>query len=242
MNLKLGGLVSLCVAACLPMAAIATQVQVPPKTLDTLETHAEDALDHAANQQWGLVRQDARATVTAWRTLRSDLVKQNVPRSTVSAMDQRVAEFDRAASAQAPNRLMIEQRANAVTALVPDVEAHYRTAVPVQVGRLDYLGRQIQLDHQANQPSEARRHAGTLRSAWSTLRSQALQVAPTAARAIDRDVAQIASGPTSRAAMLASKDLLDKVDELEKGFLTASTKRSMGGGAGSAPGGRHQAP
>lgn len=230
MNLRTASL-SLLVAACLPLAATAAPLKPPPKALDTLESHAEDAIDHAANREWSRVHQDVRATVSAWRALRPDLVRAKLPASTLQAMDQRVAAFQRLDRASAMSPLKLQEQANAVTALVPDLQARYQTKVPAVVSRMDYLGRQVQLDNQAKDPQQARAHAKDLRAAWQGLRTRAEQVAPGAIRAIDRDVASITRQPTSQAASLAAKNLLDRVDDLEKGFLTANAK-SAGGGAG----------
>jgi len=217
----------------LPLAARAAALPAPPAALDLFESCAEDTIDHAARANWSQVHRDVRDVTLVWAHLRGQLAAQQVPDPLLKQIDQRVVAL--ADVEQSPTRtpLQVEQKANAVTAFIPDLQKYYKTPVPPQIARLDYLGRQILLDRKAGDPQQAAADSRKLVLAWQEIRPSAHKVARRPAQAIDRDVALISAVPVTAQAVRATRDLLDRVDQLESGFAVASSRSAaQGGGAG----------
>ena len=147
--------------------------QAVPASLGTVESGAEDTIDLAR-------RRDRAAVVTTSRELReaargaaaADLRAADVPADRIAALQDRARLV--AALARGAGFLRISLAANQVSALMPDLYAHYADPVPPDVLKLDYLDREAQLRSLAGDRRSVRAAVRELSSTWEKLRPQVI--------------------------------------------------------------------
>jgi hypothetical protein len=148
--------------------APATRKRVP-KSLGTVESAAEDAIDFAREG-------DRPSVVTATRKLRraasgkaaADLRRARVPEDRIALLQERARVV--AALAPRADLLRISLGANQVSALMPEFYARYADPVPPDVLKLDYLDREAQLRSLAGDRPGVRAAVRDLSSTWAALR------------------------------------------------------------------------
>jgi hypothetical protein len=144
-----------------------------PRSLGTVESGAEDAIDFAHEG-------DRPKVVTAIRALRraadgkaaTDLRKAQVPEDRIAALQDRARLV--AAIARRAQLLRVSLAANQVSALMPEFYARYADPVPPAVLKLDYLDREAQLRSQAGDRATVRAAVRDLSSTWAGLRQDVI--------------------------------------------------------------------
>ena len=67
---------------------------------------------------------------------------------------------------QAKNAYAAKVKANAITRVIPDIYDHYQVTVPTDLGRLDYLEREILLNVEKGDWTAARNTAAEVLRVW----------------------------------------------------------------------------
>ena len=206
-------------AAC-SSSTVPTSESRPPRSLDALEAASEDVIDQLPRGRWTRVDADVRDMQRSWHGYRREAVTVDARQ----AMPLGRALRDLATKAGVRDRLGTEQAANDVSASVIELIGHYRLGHPVQVGRLDVIGRQIVIDVERSDDDRARSDVDAARRQWTEVRASVLRHrgARVAARS-DRVVTRLraaAAAQDRRALENGANDLLELVDRMERLYRT----------------------
>ena len=91
-----------------------------------------------------------------------------VPEAIVNEIRTRLTMLE--TQVQAKNAYAAKVQANAITRVIPDVYDHYRVTVPTDLGRLDYLGREILLNVEKGDWAAGRNTAAEVLRVWTRLK------------------------------------------------------------------------
>jgi hypothetical protein len=200
-------------AAASTTSSVAVTEEVVPASLVNAGEYGENVYDYAKANDWKNANVKVIALKDAAKTVRTDVRKQSVA---VDRLDQNVAALDRAVTAK--DRQATMREANQVTFVVADMTTAYKLSVPIEVTRLDYYGRELEVWAQAQDANKLQATARETRRTWDSLRPNVAAKNATEAKKFDALVAQVESakapGDYPRVATL----VLNEVDNLEKLF------------------------
>ena len=190
---------------------------VPP-ALRTVESAAEDTIDHAlAGDRAKAVRTSDALLAAADGPARRALTDAGVARGPIEDLHTRSAEVARLAPKG--DLLAVALAANHAFELVPGFFARYRSRVPAGVLSLDHLDFEAKLRARAHDAPRLRAASTRLRSTWGRLRPgvrRAGGARPAAAFAAHvRRLERLAAGSAGAEAAREAQHGLDLVDELE---------------------------
>lgn len=191
-----------------------------PGALVEIESAAEDTVDLAlSGDRSQLVATAARLQALSAGGGAKGLLDAGVPRSSVTELGRRAARV--AFEAGRGTLVGAALAANAVSALMPGLYARFRSSVPPDVFRLDYLDREAQLRSLAGNRSAVVAAVAKLAATWTHVEPKVLRAGGTAQTAAYR--AHVAA--MRRLARPAGKRLVEEavrglalVDELERVF------------------------
>jgi hypothetical protein len=202
--------------ACADSGATATRSgSRPPHPLVLLEAASEDVIDQVPQGRWTRVDRVVADMQDVWRRYRATVTGEAPGLG--ARLDRAVPAM--AAAAGTRDGLGTEQAANDLSAAVVELLGRGSAAPPVQVGRLDVIGRQVVIDVARARFAAARRSAATAATQWSTIRADARARDRRVARAVDRAIARLqahAGVGDGLATRNDSNDLLELVDALER--------------------------
>lgn len=115
-----------------------------PDPLNTIEAQAEDIIDIVPANRWDDVATDVQTVQDNWSTYRDQALNDGAARDLIAQFDQALTDLQAAADARQPAETM--QAANDLSAATVELYALYDAGHPVDIGRLDVIGRQIVLD------------------------------------------------------------------------------------------------
>jgi hypothetical protein len=201
-------------AAMPPTASSAvTKTESAPTSLSNAGEYGENVYDYAKANDWKNADVKVAALRDAIKNVRTDVKKQG---AAVDRLDTNVAALDRAVTAK--DRQAAMREANQVTFDVADMTAAYKLSVPVEVTRLDYYGRELEVWAQAQDAKKLQATARELRRTWDSLRPAVEAHKATEAKKFDALVAQVESAKTFADYARAATPVLNEVDNLEKLF------------------------
>jgi uncharacterized protein YcbX len=134
----------------------------------------------------------------------------------VDRLDTNVAALDRAVTAK--DRQAAMREANQVTLDVANMTTAYKLIVPVEVTRLDYYGRELEVWAQAQDANKLQATAREMRRTWDSLRPSVEKHKATEAKRFDALVAQVESARAPADYARVATPVLNEVDNLEKLF------------------------
>jgi hypothetical protein len=209
-------------------AAAATAAAAPqarsrppvPASLTALESNAEDLVDVAlAHDRAGVNAKASALAAAAGGTTGATLVAAGTSKRDIAALKGLVTLVARLSHAGSYTSVALA--ANAVSARVTELYAHFADPVPVAVRRLDYLDREAQLRSLAGQAKAVPPVVARLAATWTPLRRSVVgHGGATVATAYTRHVAamrRLAKAPGS-AFRREAVNGLNLVDELESVF------------------------
>lgn len=115
-----------------------------PQAVLSIEGEAEDAIDTVYQANWDKVRADAEAISTNWGELIASPASEGVTDSQRASMDEAIADLRNAVDAK--DELLARQAANDVSKVVVDVFDLFEFNIPSDIGRLDWMERQVIID------------------------------------------------------------------------------------------------
>ena len=182
-----------------------------PAALSQLGEDAETIYDAVKADDWVT----ARRRVASIRRPAADIVRQWPAKSEAAALESALPALEAAVKARRRDAALRE--ANRLTLIAAEMASVFSPPVPLAVTRLDYLGRELEIWSQPNDPPRLEATAADIRATWQQLRP-ALD-----ARRDARIVAELdglvtrlhAAQPPYRA---LAGELLDAVDRLEAVF------------------------
>jgi PBP1b-binding outer membrane lipoprotein LpoB len=193
-------------------AAVITEERVPT-SLSNAGEYGENVYDYAKANDWKNADIRLAALRDAVKQVRTDV---NNKSAAVDLLDGNVAALDRAVTAR--DRQPAMREANQVTLGVADMTTAYKLSVPVEVTRLDYYGRELEVWAQAKDANKLQATAREMRQTWESLRPSVEAHSATEAKKFDALVAQVESAKTPAGYARVATLVLDEVDNLEKLF------------------------
>lgn len=190
-----------------------TTAESLPSSLSNAGEYGENIYDYAKANDWKNANAKVAALKDAVKTVRTDVKNQS---AAVDRLEAKVAALDRAITAK--DRQPAMREANQVTLDVADMTAAYKLSVPVEVTRLDYYGRELEVWAQTQDANKLQATAREMRRTWNSLRPSIEAHKPTEAKRFDALVAQVESAKTSADYARVATPVLNEVDNLEKLF------------------------
>lgn len=202
-------------------AEAAESVSVPA-SLGATESDAEGIVDVAlSDDRAGLRRMTAELKADADQAASGPLADAGVPTAELSRLRGRAAHVDELARGDG-EALEVALAANAVSALMPGLFAHFEVTVPPAVLELDYLEREAQLRSLAHDDVAVRAALKRLERSWRQLRPQVLDAGgeDEAAHFAEHLSAmeRLSREQDASALQHEAADGLELVDELERVF------------------------
>lgn len=215
-----GAMLLIVLGACSSSAPTASE-SPPPHALNALEAASEDVIDQVPRGRWARIDAAVGTMQRSWRRYHRAAI--TVDRRQATRLDR--ALHDLSTSSERRNGLGTQQAANDVSAPVIELLDRYARRHPVQVGRLDVIGRQIVIDVRRSEDDRARADVGAARREWNAVRASVLRHhgARVASRT-DRVFARLLAAATARDGRVlehASNDLLELVDGMERLYRRA---------------------
>src|SRR5882762_7223256 len=193
-------------------AAVTTDQGAPPSLANAGE-YGENVYDYAKVSDWKNSNVKLVALKDAVKNVRAEVSNKG---AAVDRLDGYVAALDRAVTAR--DRQSAMREANQVTLDVADMTAAYKLSVPVEVTRLDYYGRELEVWAEAQDASKLRATAREMEKTWNSLRPSVAAYDATEAKKFDALVAQVKSARTPADYAGVATPVLDQVDKLEGVF------------------------
>lgn len=189
-----------------------TKAQSVPASLVNAGEYGENIYDYAKANDWKNANAKLAALRDAVKNVRADVKNKN---AAVDGLEGNVAALDRAVTAKDKQPTMRE--ANQVTLDVANMTTAYKLSVPVEVTRLDYYGRELEVWAQAQDANKLQATARQMRRTWDSLRPTVAAHA-TEAKKFDTLVGQVESAKVPADYARVATLVLNEVDNLEKLF------------------------
>jgi len=193
-------------------SAVTTEESVPA-SLSNAGEYGENVYDYAKAKNWKNANSKVAALKDAVKKVRTDVKKQG---AAVDRLDTNVVALNRAVTAK--DRQTAMREANQVTIDVTDMTAAYKLTVPVEVTRLDYYGRELEVWAQTQDANGLQATAREMRRTWNSLRPTIEAHSATEAKKFDTLVARVESAKTLADYARVATPVLNEVDNLEKLF------------------------
>jgi uncharacterized protein YcbX len=190
-----------------------TKTESAPTSLTNAGEYGENVYDYAKANDWKNADVKLAALKGAIKKVRTDVKDQS---TAVDRLDANVAALDRAVTAK--DRQAAMREANQVTFDAADMTAAYKLSVPVEVTKLDYYGRELEVWAQAQDANKLQATTGEMRRTWDSLRPTIEAHNKTEAKKFEALVAQVESAKTSADYARVATPVLNEVDNLEKLF------------------------
>jgi hypothetical protein len=194
-----------------------------PDSLTAIEADAEDIMEFVPEGDWARIQTDTTHMSDAWQAYLPQAATDDVTPEVQTAMSDALAGLQAAVQGQAASTTL--QTANDVSAAVVELFAHYDSATPADIGRLDVLGRQIILDVAAGDWAKAEATLNKTHEVWERVKPSALE------HKGNKAAAQYDASLVAQAAWLKTKNVeeltteamngLEIVDALEQVYVAA---------------------
>ena len=192
--------------------AVATAESIPTSLADAGE-YGENVYDYAKASDWKNADVKLAALRAAAKQVSADVKNSG---AAVDRLDGNVAALGRAVSSK--DRQATMREANQVTLDVADMTTAYRLSVPVEVTKLDYYGRELEVWAEARDANKLQATAGAMRRTWDALRPSIETHSTKEAKKFDALVAQVESAKAPANYARVATPVLNEVDNLEKLF------------------------
>jgi hypothetical protein len=189
---------------------ITTALNIPPRALADAGEFAENVYDFAKAKDWT----KAEEKQTALEKAVGELKAENLATSELIKTTDLLAKF-----VKARNEIDAMREANEATFLVAEQTAKFNPKVPVEVTKLDYYGRAIEVWAAAKDETKLRITAEAIRQTWNAVKPkiEAKGGAAEAAR-FESLVGRAEKAKSATEFAGVATPILDEVDNLEKVF------------------------
>ena len=158
-------LISLLLNAC---GSSANQIGVVPEDLQTIEAEAEDIIDLAPSGNWDQIAMDVTSSSGAWASYQPHAADDGASQAQQDAFASALSHLQTASESKDAAETM--QAANDLSAAVVELFALYNPIIPIDIGRLDVLERQVILDAARNDFSAAMDSFAKTKEAWENVK------------------------------------------------------------------------
>src|SRR5882672_4875247 len=199
--------------AVTPPGASGAKTDSVPTSLSNTGEYGENVYDYAKANDWKNAEVKLAALRDAVKNVSTDVKDQS---AAVNLLDTNVTTLSRAVTAKDQQATMRE--ANQVTLDVANISTAYKLSAPVEVTKLDYYGRELEVWAQAKDANKLQETARDMRQTWDSLRPSIETHSATEARKFDGLVARVESATTAADYARVATPVLNEVDNLEKLF------------------------
>ena len=196
-----------------PASSVRTTEESVPTSLSNASEYGENIYDYAKANDWKNAGAKLAALKDEVKQVRTDVKNQS---SAVQQLDTHVAAVDRAVTAK--DRKATMREANQVTLDVANMASAYKLSVPVEVTKLDYYGRELEVWAQAQDANKLQATGRDMRQTWDSLRPTITAKSATETKKFDSLVAQVESVKKPADYARVATPVLNEVDNLEKLF------------------------
>ena len=189
----------------------------PPKQLLTIEEQAEDIGDRAPGKRWARIAADVAAVRAAWRAFQARAKADGINASLLGDFDGALAKLRAAAKAKRVADTL--QSANDLSRATVELLGSYDIGHPVEVGRLDVIGRQILLDLERGDRAGVGEQIHAARTQWDAIRADVTGRSANVAAQVDATLAALEEANVAENDGLLKAEiraLLETVDALEE--------------------------
>jgi hypothetical protein len=197
--------------AAAPTAVPARPPRIPSALTDAGE-HAENLYDAAKANDWRTAEHKLQALEGDVARLRADTATSAAARQ----LADELAELRQSVPKHQRQTTMAE--ANEITLVVANLTEPYAPNVPVEVTRLDYYGRELELWSETGTAARLERAVQGLGREWEHVHAQVEARSPDVAKRFDALVARVERAKGAAELHRLSQEELDEVDELERVF------------------------
>ncbi|SRR6266404_1143150 len=185
---------------------------VPTSLADTGE-YGENIYDYTKANDWNSANLKLGALRESAKDARTDVKNQS---DATDSLDDHVAALGLAVAVK--DRQTAMREANRVTLDVANMTTAYKLSVPVEVIRLDYYGRELEIWTDAKDTNNLHATAREMRREWGALRPSVEAHNAAEARKFEALVAQVESAKTPSDYASAATLVLNEVENLEELF------------------------
>jgi histone H3/H4 len=185
---------------------------IPTSLADTGE-YGENIYDYAKANDWNATSLKLEALRESAKDVRTDVKNQS---DATDSLDEHVAALGLAVAVK--DRQTAMREANRVTLDVANMTTAYKLSVPVEVIKLDYYGRELEIWAEAKDANNLQATAGEMRGTWDSLRKSVEARSAAEAKKFEALVAQVESARTPSDYASVATLVLNEVDNLEKLF------------------------
>ena len=190
-----------------------------PRQLDELETAAEDIMDDAGAGNWTKAQQKVDTMKKDLTALGPVFQSAGVPSSLVAGIQTPLKSLEQ--KVKSKDAMGTKVQANQITKVIPDVFDYFQVTTPTDLGRLDYLGREVALNAQQGDWTAAGSNMTQIKQVWARLKPNLNTAAQKNADSFESSVNTLSGDVQKQNATAVAKDsttLLDKVGVLEKAY------------------------
>jgi len=200
------------IAVTVAPTAVAAQPPHIPRALADAGEHAENLYDAAKANDWRTAEHRLQALEGDVARLRADTATSAAARS----LADELAELRQSVPKHQRQTTMAE--ANEITLTVANLTEPYAPKIPVEVTRLDYYGRELELWSETGTATRLERAVQGLRREWDHVHAPVEARSPKVANRFDALVARVERAKGAAELHQLSQEELDEVDELEGVF------------------------
>jgi hypothetical protein len=193
--------------------AVNTATESVPMSLADTGEYGENVYDYTKANDWNATSLKLEALRESAKDVRTDVKNQS---DATDSLDDHVAALGLAVAVK--DRQTAMREANRVTLDVANMTTRYKLSVPVEVIRLDYYGRELEIWADAKDPNRLQATAREMRREWNALRSSVDAHSAAEAKKFEALVTQVESARTPSDYARVATLVLNEVDNLEKLF------------------------
>ena len=186
-----------------------------PDSLTDAGEFAENIYDHARDGDWPAATKKLASLRSALAQFKTDLAKPTAEQQKqLASLDPQMATVEKAIAAK--QKQDATREANQLTLTLAQLSAPFHPKIPLDVTRLDYLGRELEIWAAVPDAQKLKATADEIAATWSRLRADV--VAHNGAKQADIFGALVAKASAAKSTAeyaAVTKPILDEVDNLE---------------------------
>ena len=193
------------------VACYAADAKTPKVAIAEIGELGENIYDLAKDKDWGKVGEKLVSLKKEAESLKSQAKEAKKPLSkSIAALENAVGAKD---------RQVTMQEANQITLIAANLSEPFHPQVPVDIARLDYYGRELELWSAVKDEAKLKKAADALRKTWDTVRPSVKKHGGTAeAKTFDGLMLKLKAAKSPKQYKSVAAPILDEVDNLEKVF------------------------
>lgn len=142
----------------------------PPTKLNSIESNAEDVMDDITGDDWAAAQTRVYTIKSDYANLKPIMKSSKISTKTIEGLNTAINNLETAVSKKKSYDSRVQ--ANQILKYIPDIADSYATTIPTDIGRLDYLGRELVLNAENSDWSSASNNYETTNKLWKNVSSK----------------------------------------------------------------------